>query len=138
MKHWKTKSYWTRPKSLQRRPFESMSKVEQKRNEAAIQGLWEEIGRIKEQQAAAEKMAALVGMTADESMQYKDRHGRIKELTKELVALDGSITGGRLLMTKKEAKEITRHGRDQHCGGGESCETPERTNAARFMKSPSS
>lgn len=88
-----------------------MSKVEQTRNGAAIQGLWEEIGRIKEQQAAAEKMAALGGMTPDESMQYKDRHGRIKELTKELVALDGSNTGGRLLMTKKEAKEITRHGR---------------------------
>jgi hypothetical protein len=42
------------------------------RNEAAIQCLWEEIGRIKEQQAAAEKMAALVCMTTDESMQYKE------------------------------------------------------------------
>lgn len=88
----------------------SMSTVEQTRNEAAIQCLWEEIGRIKEQQAAAEKMAALVGMTTHESMQYKERHGRIKELTKELVALDGQ-SQAEATHEQRDAKEITRHGR---------------------------
>jgi hypothetical protein len=86
-----------------------MSKVEQTTNEAAIQRLWEEIGRIKELQAAAEKMAALMGMTTDESMQYKERHGRIKELTKELVTLGSQSQAA--THEQKEAKEITRHGR---------------------------
>jgi hypothetical protein len=64
-----------------------------KPSEPSAVWLWDErepqeVGRLSEKQTAAEKMAALVGMTTDDSEQYKERHKRIKKLTKEL-ALDG-------------------------------------------------
>ena len=66
-----------------------MSWVEQRRNQAATQGLEDEIRRLSEQQIAAEKMAAPLGMTTEDAEQYKRRHSRIKKLTQELAALDG-------------------------------------------------
>jgi hypothetical protein len=44
-----------------------MSDVEQRKWLAGIQRLREEIGRLTEQQTAAEKMAALADMTIDDS-----------------------------------------------------------------------
>jgi hypothetical protein len=49
-----------------------MSNVEQKEIQAAIQRVQEEINRLSEQQTAAEKIAALVGMTTDDSRQYRE------------------------------------------------------------------
>jgi len=51
--------------------------------------LKQEIGTLSEQQSAAQTMAALVGMTINDAEQYKERHNRIKNLKKELAALDG-------------------------------------------------
>jgi hypothetical protein len=49
-----------------------MSNVERKEIQAAIQRVQEEINRLSEQQTAAEKIAALVGMTTDDSRQYRN------------------------------------------------------------------
>jgi hypothetical protein len=48
-----------------------MSKVRQSKNQV-IQRLKQEIGRLSDQQTAAQTMAARVGMTPDDSVQYKD------------------------------------------------------------------
>ena len=61
-------------------------------SQAVIQRVKEQIGRLIEQQTAAEKMAALVGMTTDDSRKYKERHSRIKKLTRQLAEL-GSEQG---------------------------------------------
>jgi superfamily I DNA and RNA helicase len=65
-----------------------MSNVEQGENHATMQQLKEEIRRLREQQSAAEKIAGLVGMTTDESEQYRERNNRIKSLTSQLAVLD--------------------------------------------------
>jgi hypothetical protein len=65
-----------------------MSSIEHGENQAAIQRLKEEVTRLKGQQIAAEKIATLVGMTMEDSMQYKERHSRIKMLMKKLAVLD--------------------------------------------------
>jgi hypothetical protein len=52
-----------------------MSNAEQPKNTAAMQRLREEIG-LTEQQAAAEKVAVLNGMTIDDSRQYEERTRR--------------------------------------------------------------
>jgi hypothetical protein len=65
-----------------------LSSAKQPKNTAAIQRLREEIVRLTEQQAAAEQMAVLNGMTIDDSRQYKERHDTIRRLTKELAALN--------------------------------------------------
>ena len=83
-----------------------MSDGEAKKSQAVIQRLQGEIRRLSEQQSAAEKVAALVGMTTDDSRRYKERHSRIKRLTKELAEL-GSEQGAH--HEQKEAQEITRH-----------------------------
>jgi hypothetical protein len=82
-----------------------MSNIEGKHIQAAMQCVKEEIRRLREQQAAAEKVAALVGMTADDSRQYKERHSRIKRLTRKLAEL-GSEQGAH--HEPKEAQEIAR------------------------------
>lgn len=53
-----------------------------------IQRLREKISRLKEQQTAAENFATLMGMTSEDSEQYKKRHVQIKNLTKKLGALN--------------------------------------------------
>jgi hypothetical protein len=83
-----------------------MSNVQQAENHATMQQLKEEIRRLREQQTAAEKIAALVGMTTDDSRQYRERHSRIKRLTRELAVLD-SEQG--VHHEQKEAQEIARH-----------------------------
>jgi hypothetical protein len=52
-----------------------------------IRRLREKIGRLKEQ-TATENMATLMGMTSEDSEQYKKRHTRIRNLTKKLGALN--------------------------------------------------
>jgi DNA repair exonuclease SbcCD ATPase subunit len=84
-----------------------MSNVERREIQTAIQRVEDEISRLSEQQTAAEKIAALVGMTTDDSRQYKERHSRIKRLTRELAEL-GSEQGAH--HEQKEAQEIARHG----------------------------
>jgi predicted RNase H-like nuclease (RuvC/YqgF family) len=64
-----------------------MSNIEGKPIQGAIQRLKEEIRRLSEQQSAAEKIAALVGMTTQDSRQYKERHSQIRRLAKELADL---------------------------------------------------
>jgi hypothetical protein len=66
-----------------------MSDGEPRESQTVIQRVKEEIGRLSEQQTAAGKIAALVGMTTDDSRQYKQRHSRIKRLTRELAELGG-------------------------------------------------
>ena len=83
-----------------------MSKIERKEIQAAIQRVQEEINRLSEQQRAAEKIAALVGMTTDDSRRYRERHSRIKRLTRELAEI-GSEQGDH--HEQKEAQEIARH-----------------------------
>jgi len=82
-----------------------MSDGEPRKSQAVIQRLRGEIRKLSEQQAAAEKVAALVGMTTDDSRQYKERHSRIKRLTRELAEL-GSEQGAQ--HEQKEAQEIAR------------------------------
>jgi hypothetical protein len=83
-----------------------MSDGEPREDQAVIQRVKEEIGRLSEQQTAAEKMAALVGMTTDDSRQYKERHSRIKSLTRELAELGGEQGAHH---EQKETQEIARH-----------------------------
>jgi hypothetical protein len=64
-----------------------MSNLEQSDNFAAVRRLSEEIAELRRLQAAAQN-AAIDGMTADESTQYKERHRRLKELLTELATLD--------------------------------------------------
>lgn len=54
---------------------------------AAMRALREEIHRLSEQQIAAQKKAALTGMTPDEAQEYKLRHCRIRKLTEDLAVL---------------------------------------------------
>jgi hypothetical protein len=93
-----------------------MSSVEQRKGQAGIQRLNEEISTLAEQQAAAEKMAALVGMTIDDSEQYKRRHSRIKKLTQKLAALGGQQLAPsqavRHESKEEEAQETAWHGRE--------------------------
>lgn len=65
-----------------------MSNVEQDKKQVAIQTLKQEISKLEEHQIAAEKVAAPVGMTSDDSGQYKERHSRIKRLAKKLALLE--------------------------------------------------
>jgi len=65
-----------------------MSNIEQSDNFAAIRRLSEEIADPRGQQVVAQNTAAINGMTADESIQYKERHWRLKELLRELATLD--------------------------------------------------
>jgi hypothetical protein len=65
-----------------------MSNLEQPDNFAAVRRLSEEIAELHRLQAAAQNTAAINGMTADESTQYKERHRRLKELLRELATLD--------------------------------------------------
>ena len=83
-----------------------MSNIEGNEIQAAIQRIKAKISRLCEQQAAAEKKAALVGMTTDESMRYKERHCRIKRLTRKLTKL-GSEQGAN--HEQKHEQEIARH-----------------------------
>ena len=83
-----------------------MSNVERGEIQAAIQRVKEEISTLSEQQTAAEKIAALVGMTTEDSRQYKERHSRIKKLTREIAEL-GSEQGAH--HEQKEAQEIAGH-----------------------------
>lgn len=64
-----------------------MSDREPRESQSVIQRVKVEIGILREKQTAAQKMAALVGMTTDDSRQYKERHSRIKRLTTELAEL---------------------------------------------------
>lgn len=50
--------------------------------------LRESIDRLKALQLAAEPLAGLSGMTADESKQYKMRHRLIERLTEQLLDLE--------------------------------------------------
>ena len=54
---------------------------------AAMWALRAEIHQLSEQQIAAQKKAALTGMTPDEAQEYKLRHRRIRELTEEFAVL---------------------------------------------------
>jgi len=84
-----------------------MSNVERKEIKAAIQRVKEEIRRLNEQQTAAEKIAALVGMTTDDARQYKERHSRIKRLTRKVAELGDEQEAHH---EPKEAQEIASHG----------------------------
>jgi hypothetical protein len=53
-----------------------------------IRRLTEKISRLKERQTAAENIAAVMGMTSADSEQYKERHIRIRNLTRKLAALN--------------------------------------------------
>jgi hypothetical protein len=66
-----------------------MSHIEHSDNFAAVRRLCEEIAELRGLQAAAQNRAAINGMTAHESSQYKERHRRLKELLRELATLDG-------------------------------------------------
>jgi hypothetical protein len=65
-----------------------MSNIEQSDKIAAVRRLSEEIAELRGQQVVAQNTAAINGMTADESNQYKERHRRLKELLRELATLD--------------------------------------------------
>jgi hypothetical protein len=64
-----------------------MSHDQEQDVERVMRRLNEKIRRLEEQQTAAENMAALVGMTSEDSEQYKERHIRIGDLTKKLGTL---------------------------------------------------
>ena len=66
-----------------------MSNIEQADKMAAVRRLSKEIADLRGQQAAAQNTAAVNGMTADESSDYKERHRRLKELLGELATLGG-------------------------------------------------
>jgi len=52
-----------------------------------IRGLQEEIARLRTKQIAAENMAALMGMTCEDSEQYKKRALRLRILVRKLAIL---------------------------------------------------
>ena len=64
-----------------------MSNIEHSDKIPAIRRLSEEIAELRGLQAAAQNTAAINGMTADESSQYKERHRRLEELLRELATL---------------------------------------------------
>lgn len=81
-----------------------MSDGERERNRT-VEYLEDEMGRLREQQIAAEKRAGLVGMTIEDSRQYKDRHHRIRRLMRKLAALDGKQEARH---EHKETQEVAR------------------------------
>ena len=89
-----------------------MSNVEPQKGQLAVQlavqRLKEKIDRLKEQQTAAEKMAALVGMTNEDSEQYRERHDRIRKLTRKLAVLEGKQGAHH---EQKETQDIAGQGR---------------------------
>ena len=65
----------------------NLANVDQREIEARVK-LRESIDRLKALQLAAENLAALNGMTADESNQYRMRHKLITRLTEQLLDLE--------------------------------------------------
>ena len=65
-----------------------MSDSEREDGKSEIQFLQQEIVKLRAAQIAAEKIATHVGMTREESEQYKMRHFRIRVLTKRLAMLE--------------------------------------------------
>jgi len=89
-----------------------MSTGERSKRRVKIDRLQREIASLSDQQAAAQRNAAIVGMTVEESENYRQRNYRIKELTAQLSRLDSqglSISKG-ARDTQQEAEEFTRHG----------------------------
>lgn len=58
-----------------------------------IRRLRQEIASLREQQVEAQKAAAIVGMTIQDSKKYRERHSRIQKLTRRLSELGGLSTG---------------------------------------------
>ena len=67
-----------------------MSNRDQEDGKSEIQFLQREIARLRAEQAAAENIATHVGMTHEDSEQYRMRHFRIRVLTKRLAMLEGA------------------------------------------------
>jgi hypothetical protein len=66
---------------------------------AEIERLRLEIQYLNEQQQTSQRIAAVVGMTAEESQAYRERHSRIRKLERQLSEMDGLRNGA----TSKEA-----------------------------------
>ena len=64
-----------------------MSRDQEQNVDMVTQRLKDKIRRLREQQAAAESMAATIGMTTEDSVRYKKRDTLIKNLTTKLDAL---------------------------------------------------
>ena len=65
-----------------------MSHDQEQNVDMVTQRLKDKIRRLREQQAAAESMAATIGMTTEDSVQYKKRDTLIKNLTTKLNAIE--------------------------------------------------
>jgi hypothetical protein len=70
-----------------------MSHGEQSTSLSEICRLREEIASLSEQQVEAQKAAAILGMTIQDSQKYRKRHSRIQELRRRLLKLGGLLTG---------------------------------------------
>jgi alkanesulfonate monooxygenase SsuD/methylene tetrahydromethanopterin reductase-like flavin-dependent oxidoreductase (luciferase family) len=91
-----------------------MSLTEDGKRRAETSRLQREIDSLSEQQAAAQRASAIVGMTVDEAWKYRERHFRIKKLTRQLSKLDGqgnakSMEGRN---EQEEEEKIARHGEE--------------------------
>ena len=62
----------------------------ERKSRTEISRLQQEIASLGEEQAEAQEIAAVVGMTVDDSRRYRERHAQIKELTRQLSELDGA------------------------------------------------
>jgi|SRR5262245_56285919 len=76
----------------------------ERKSRTEISRLQQEIASLGEEQAEAQEIAAVVGMTVDDSMRYRERHAQIKELTCQLSELEGARHD------QEEAEKIARHG----------------------------
>ena len=100
-----------------------MSNREQEEGKSDIQFLRQEIARLRTEQAAAEIIATRVGMTPEDSEQYKMRHFRIRVLAKRLAMLEGAHH------EQKQTQETARQSAEgpegdqssRHREGGDQC-----------------
>jgi hypothetical protein len=77
--------------------------AKERKSRAEISWLQQEIASLGKQQAEAQKIAAVVGMTVDDSLKYRQRHAQIRELTRQLSEL------GARTAQEQEAEKIAAH-----------------------------
>ena len=68
-----------------------------------VQRLKNEIGRLREEQIAAQASGMINGMTVEESRRYKERHLQIKKLAKQLAEIDVVLERGRFRSHDEDA-----------------------------------
>jgi len=100
-----------------------MSFTEHEKTQAETSRFQQEIDFLSEQQAVAQRAAAIVGMTIDEASKYRERHFRIKKLVRQLAKLDGqgNAKSKEARDEQEEEEKIARHGKKGDRVNGFNC-----------------